>query len=79
MKTAKQKAKELVLEFNKLTVVETIHYPNGKIIEGYSYAKQCALITVDEILIAITYADYGIKYLNERDFWEEVKDEIQKL
>lgn len=33
--TPKEKAKELVNKFNKYTVIETIHFPNGKVIEGY--------------------------------------------
>ena len=43
---------------------------------NYDEAKQCALIAVDEILLAITYADY---YLSQVSFWEEVKEEIEKL
>ncbi len=67
--TAKEKAEELVDKY-------LMNTPVGFHIDD---AKQCALITVDEILIAITYANYGIKYLNERDFWQEVKQEIEKL
>ena len=38
-------------------------------------AKQCALIAVDEIL-KITWVD---KFLIVEDYWNEVKQEIEKL
>ena len=37
-------------------------------------AKQCALIVVDEIL-----NEYWSHDTNRRDWWEEVKQEIEKL
>ena len=37
----------------------------------YEYAKKCALIAVDEILSLVPLVD--------RDFWQEVKQEIEKL
>jgi hypothetical protein len=42
-------------------------------------AKQCALIAVDEIQVAITFADYGVDYLMQVGYWIEVKEEIEKL
>ena len=41
-------------------------YPNQ---DAYFIAKQCALIAVDEI----------IKVLPHPDYWQEVKQEIEKL
>jgi hypothetical protein len=41
-------------------------YPNQ---DAYFIAKQCALIAVDEI----------IKILPHPDYWQEVKQEIEKL
>ena len=65
MKTPKEKAEELV---NKFTDLEDGEMYIGK-------AKQCALIAVDEILkIGSVIVDY-----NTRDYWQEVKNEIQKL
>jgi hypothetical protein len=40
----------------------------------HSHSKKCALIAVDEILNAIEYLDEDSEY-----FWEEVKQEIEKL
>jgi hypothetical protein len=43
--------------------------------EAREDAKQCALIAVDEIL-KITWVD---KFLITEDYWQEVKQEIEKL
>jgi hypothetical protein len=61
--TAKDKAKELVDRF--------LNEQNDT--EEISQAKQCALICVDEILQEIEGFPYAYK------FWEEVKQEINKL
>ena len=65
--TAKDKAKELVHRFKYRTLrgveVETM---------SISLAKQCALICVDEILETPLHV-YG------RGYWENVKQEIEKL
>ena len=42
-------------------------------------AKKCALIAVDEILNDLSNINYGIEYLGRRDYWQEVKQEIEKL
>jgi hypothetical protein len=41
-------------------------------LESKSKAKQCALIAVDELLLLITYQP-------TIDYWNEVKQEIEKL
>lgn len=41
-------------------------------------AKQCALIAVDEIIEAIDWHYYETPN-NEIQYWEEVKQEIEKL
>lgn len=41
-------------------------------------AKQCALIAVDEIIKAIDWHYYETPN-NEIQYWEEVKQEIEKL
>ena len=43
-----------------------------------NYAKECALILVDEIL-AIFYDDYQSMWISELNFWHCVKNEIQAL
>lgn len=45
----------------------------------YEEAKQCSLIAVNEILDAIKNFPYGIEYLCVRDYYEEVREEIQKF
>jgi hypothetical protein len=42
-------------------------------------AKQCALIAVDEILDSFSGFDFSLKYIMNRDYWLEVKQEIEKL
>ena len=41
--------------------------------------KDCALISVVEIIEAIKYQPYGLQYVIERDYWEEVKEELENL
>jgi hypothetical protein len=53
-----------------------IHIP----LEAYKRAKQCALIAVDEIILAIPDAsDDDSPYNHELKYWQEVKEEIDKL
>ena len=42
-------------------------------------AKYCALIAVDEILDSFSGFDFSLKYIMNRDYWLEVKQEIEKL
>jgi hypothetical protein len=64
--TPKEKAEELVDKFVQYTPADSeFEYP---------YAKQCALIAVDEILNAVT-AIADKRY----DYWKEVKKELEKL
>lgn len=48
---------------------------NDCTIKNIDKAKQCALIAVDEILIA----DMFMMTEEQEQFWEEVKQEIEKL
>ena len=79
--TPKEKAKELVEKFIPYTRV--FHEVLGW--EDYiDSAKQCALIAVDEIINSNyknTLNDLGYRYtVNElNDYWQEVKQEIEKL
>jgi hypothetical protein len=64
--TPKEHAEELVDKFIQYTPADSeFEYP---------YAKQCALIAVDEILKVLS--KYGTK---EYEYWEEVKNKLQKL
>ena len=65
--TPKDKAKELVDLF---TVIGLQQRNEG---------IQCAISAVDEILDVIKLMPYGMQYLSARDYFEEVKEEIQKL
>ena len=72
--TAKEKALELVEMYDK-----TLTY-----LESKSKAKQCALIAVDEMIYYLPSVDvypYFAQKLSPRvkEYWEEVKQEIEKL
>ena len=70
--TPKEKAIELVtsMSFSKAKVAD---YETGQMVDvpGNIFAKQCALIAVDEVLNVIDNF--------EMIYWEEVKQEIEKL
>ena len=72
MRTTKEKAIELVERFLALKKIN----PNA-ITRPYNWqeAKQCALICVDEIL-EIKSVYHSIELDN---YWQEVKQEIEKL
>jgi len=65
--TPKQKAKELV---DKYYVFNHI---------GNRHAVKCALIAVETAMEALRFLPYGLDYLQQIDYWEEVKQEIEKL
>ena len=70
MSSPKEKAEELVLKYYELAKNK---YPSTN---GIPLAKQCALIAVDEILkVASFYNDSQA----EVSYWQEVKQEIEKL
>jgi hypothetical protein len=60
--TPQEKAKELVFKFD-----DTMEFSTPQ-----RFAKKCALIAVDELLLLITYQP-------TIDYWNEVKHEIEKL
>jgi hypothetical protein len=64
--TAREKAKELVEKYNFVYIANYT---------SMFEVKQCALIAVDEILNAIN--PFG-QFLG-KDYWDEVKQEIEKL
>ena len=69
---ARLKAKELIDNFYK-----HVHECNN------SDAKQCALIAVDEIIKAIPcredYGGDGWVLIENTDYWEEVKQNLENL
>jgi hypothetical protein len=77
-----EKAEELVLNFS---IVETSHFNenmDGLMTMaqiGYYSAKQCALIAVDEIIAQIE-PSVSMDVISARiKYWEQVKQEIEKL
>ena len=78
--TPKEKAIELIDKFNNHTVKELVYLKNGKVIEGKTEAKQCALIAVDEILNANpNYPEFKENEGTPIRYWEVVKQEIENL
>jgi hypothetical protein len=66
--TPEEKARELMLKYYALIPMNTI-----------SFAKQCALIAVNELLNNFL-SNKTTKYGRERyHFWQNVKHEIEKL
>jgi len=70
--TPKEKAEELVLRYLRIDN-NTKEWFNSHI------AKQCALIAVDEILNTLYSIPFGNALDNELEYWNEVKQEIEKL
>jgi hypothetical protein len=66
--TPKEKAKELVYKFD-----DTMEFSTPQ-----RFAKKCALIAVDEIINSIVIFDLTAAE-NQFTYWEEVKQEIEKL
>ena len=72
--TPKEKAKELIDKF--------IHSESQ---DGYNDVRdihaaiRCALIAVDEILDAIDWDYYEGRMEIEQNYWEQVKQELEKL
>ena len=72
--TAKLKAKELLDKY-------WIYLRAGLLYdeEAKEDARQCALISVDTVMDELTVMNSGLKYLNRMAYWNEVKQEIEKL
>jgi len=88
--TPQEKAKELVNKFMKFSSSQKINYPIDEdyssivITEGEGVKKEsankCALICVDEILKEANEL-YRIERneLSDKEYWQEIKQEIEKL
>jgi hypothetical protein len=72
--TPKEKAHELVLKYLK---VKTQQMFNGW--WHKMTAKQCALIAVEEILNIYQIKNAAFDFYEVRNYWQEVKQEIEKL
>ena len=66
--TSQEKAKELLAKMT--TNADSLIYKN-------LYAKECALIAVDEILDSLDY-DY-ILFKQQSEYWNNVKQELENL
>jgi hypothetical protein len=76
--TPKEKAKELVEKFKKYTDVAGGCAIEAECIKiNLKFAKQCALICVDEILHAYEFG--GACSSEDLRYWGEVRAEIEKL
>jgi hypothetical protein len=84
--TPKEKAEELI---DKIYYCQ--RYADGENyipLEAYKRAKQCALIALDEILNNIMFFWYSptkdmpkdiAYFVTQKKYWEQVKEEIEKL
>lgn len=70
----KKKAEQLLSHYNSILIDEISH--GGA--RGYASYK-CALIAVDEILWLLNEIDYDIYSDSEILFYNEVKQELEKL
>lgn len=74
--TPKEKAQQLIYAFEAFTDRDN----------ELEFAKQCALIAVDELIQEAYFTDAYIKsvfftdgYYDKQDFWQQVKQEIENL
>jgi len=72
--TPKEKAIEI---FDKFRV--KVHDRDGTSAMNEFEAKQCALMAVDEIIKAVNDPDDTFLSKDGVDYWNEVKEEIEKL
>lgn len=74
--TPKEKAKDLYLNF--MSSLPTFKYDNPTTI--VLVARKCALIAVDEIIATLNKEVYPrFQYDDTFEYWENVKNEINKL
>jgi len=75
--TPKEKAEDLVNQFRMVLMNEDTEC--GHEILCTSIAIKNALISVDEIIKLANLMDGGFSFEKEIEFWNEVKQEIEKL
>jgi hypothetical protein len=70
----KEKAMELVWKYLPILIIKE---------NPFDLAKQCALIAVDEIINNCLFEIYSCGFLTletkHKEYWQEVKQEIEKL
>jgi hypothetical protein len=64
--TPKEKAKEM---FDKMKGFRVKH----------THSKKCAIKSIDDIIYVISGLEDSVWAKNANDFWNEVKEELQKL
>jgi hypothetical protein len=79
--TPKEKAKKLTFKFMK---IDSDSQQFDEFEMKLFYAQRCALIAVDEVIqqweVIDTYiSDFGGKLNQSLKYWQEVKQEIEKL
>ena len=75
--TPKEKAEELVDQFDEYA--EARISDSGRGFDKKYCSKQCALIAVDEILTTLYNLKFGNTLVEELDYWEDIKQEIENL
>jgi hypothetical protein len=74
--TPKEKAEEVFLIFSKQGLHQISPFINRTIRK--QIIKQCALIAVDEMINYLLDSDWAL-INNKAKYWQEVKQEIEKL
>ena len=69
--TPKEKAEELV---NKYFRNEYLHFELN-----IQQAILCAHIAVDIVLGSLSKTEYGLDYLNQRDYWMDVREILEDM
>ena len=81
--TPKEKAEELVDKFHIKVYVSFIENSIPSVINAlmlYNSAKQCALIALDEIIMSNPHSNpFNTNVYSTMGYWQEVKQEIEKL
>jgi hypothetical protein len=74
--TPEEKAEELYSKY-----YNRIEHSLSEDVSGFEkdIVKHCALIAIDEIIVSFTAMSYGLLYLGQINYWEEVKQEIEKI
>ncbi len=73
--SSKETADKLVDRFMNISKVKLSDYSRIE----YPTAKQCALIAVDEIIKTHTHTTEYPMVIAVHEYWDEVKQEIEKL
>ena len=82
--TPKEKAKELVDKFYQtfpltMDLITTIRDLSWEY-DSWNEAKQCALIAVNEVILANPHSNpLNTDVYSTMDYWQQIKQEIEKL